>query len=224
MPVGIPKLVFQPTEDDDPRWVDLYNRLYRDRFLFLGTTITARASNTLCGLLVFLSLEDPDQDQNLYINSLGGLIMPGLAIVDAVIGVKAPVRTYCIGLCASMASMILSAGEGSKRLAFPNARVMIHSPYMGMIDDELGDVTWEAHLFIEIAEILMTIYLKLTGRPRWLLLDEMGRDHFMSPDEATVFGLIDGIYNRNRRLLDGIYSGKSTPRKIRKITDAPKKE
>lgn len=121
MPVGVPKVPFQLPEDDEASWVDLYNRLYQQRFLFLGQEVNFEVSNILVGLMVYLSLEDKSRDLHLFINSPGGEVISGMAIFDMMQVVEAEVHTVCLGLAASMGSLILVGGEFTKRLAFPHA-------------------------------------------------------------------------------------------------------
>lgn len=121
MPVGVPKVPFLIPGDEDASWIDLYNRLYQERLLFLGQGINSEISNQLVGLMVYLSLEDKTKDLYLFINSPGGEVIPGMGMFDAMHFVEAEVQTVCVGLAASMASLLLVGGEITKRLAFPHA-------------------------------------------------------------------------------------------------------
>jgi len=121
MPIGVPKVPFRLPEDDDASWVDLYNRLYQERFLFLGQEVNTEISNQLVGLMVYLSLEDKSRDLYLFINSPGGEVISGMGIFDIMQVVEADVQTVCVGLAASMGSLLLVGGEITKRLAFPHA-------------------------------------------------------------------------------------------------------
>lgn len=121
MPVGVPKVPFLVPEDEDASWIDLYNRLFHERLLFLGQEIKSEISNQLVGLMVYLSIEDKTRDLYLFINSPGGDVISGMAIFDGMHFVEAEVQTVCVGLAASMASLILVGGEITKRLAFPHA-------------------------------------------------------------------------------------------------------
>lgn len=121
MPIGVPKVPFRLPEDDDASWVDLYNRLYQERLLFLGQEVNSEISNQLVGLMVYLSLQDKNKDLYLFINSPGGEVISGMAIFDIMQLVEAEVHTVCVGLAASMGSLLLVGGEFTKRLAFPHA-------------------------------------------------------------------------------------------------------
>jgi len=121
MPIGVPKVPFRLPEDDDASWVDLYNRLFQERLLFLGQEVNSEISNQLVGLMVYLSLEDKNKDLYLFINSPGGEVISGMAIFDIMQLVEAEVHTVCVGLAASMGSLLLVGGEFTKRLAFPHA-------------------------------------------------------------------------------------------------------
>lgn len=121
MPIGVPKVPFRLPEDEDASWMDLYNRLYQERFLFLGQEVNSEISNQLVGLMVYLSLEDKSRDLYLFINSPGGEVISGMGIFDIMQVVEADVQTVCLGLAASMGSLLLVGGEITKRLAFPHA-------------------------------------------------------------------------------------------------------
>ena len=121
MPVGVPKVPYLMPGDDEASWVDLYHRLYEERLLFLGQEVNSEISNQLSGLMIFLSLQDNTKDLYLFINSPGGEVISGMAMFDTMQFVKAEVQTVCVGLAASMASLLLLGGEITKRLAFPHA-------------------------------------------------------------------------------------------------------
>lgn len=121
MPIGVPKVPFLVPGDDEASWIDLYNRLFQERLLFLGQEVNSEISNQLVGLMVYLSLEDKNKDLYLFINSPGGEVISGMAIFDTMQFVEAEVQTVCVGLAASMGSLLLVGGEITKRLAFPHA-------------------------------------------------------------------------------------------------------
>lgn len=121
MPLGVPKVPFLVPGDDEASWIDLYNRLFQERLLFLGQEVNSEISNQLVGLMVYLSLEDKNKDLYLFINSPGGEVISGMAIFDTMQFVEAEVQTVCVGLAASMGSLLLVGGEITKRLAFPHA-------------------------------------------------------------------------------------------------------
>lgn len=121
MPIGVPKVPFLLPGDDEASWIDLYNRLFQERLLFLGQEVNSEISNQLVGLMVYLSLEDKNKDLFMFINSPGGEVISGMAIFDTMQFIEAEVQTVCVGLAASMGSLLLVGGEITKRLAFPHA-------------------------------------------------------------------------------------------------------
>nr|UZC31077.1 clp protease proteolytic subunit [Medicago coronata] len=193
MPVGVPKVPYQGPEEDEASWVDLYNRLYRQRFLFLGQELNSEIANQIAGLMVFLSLEDKSQDLYLFINSPGGLIINGMLIFDIMRFVEAEVQTVCVGIAASMASLILANGEITKRLAFPNARVMIHQPASSLSEGPAGECLLDGTEIQIMRDDIAKIYVQITGKPFWQIHEDMDRDVFMSPEEAQAHGIVDMI-------------------------------
>nr|YP_009656919.1 clp protease proteolytic subunit [Medicago minima]YP_009656940.1 clp protease proteolytic subunit [Medicago minima]QCO73801.1 clp protease proteolytic subunit [Medicago minima]QCO73802.1 clp protease proteolytic subunit [Medicago minima] len=193
MPIGVPKVPFQLPEDDEASWMDLYNRLYQQRFLFLGQEVNGEISNQLVGLMVYLSIEDKSKDLSLFINSPGGEVMSGMAIFDIMELVEADVQTVCIGLAASMASLLLAKGEITKRLAFPHARVMIHQPSISLYEGQATDCILEAHEVLRMRESMTKIYVQRTGKPFWQIHKDMERDTYMSAEEAQVHGIVDMV-------------------------------
>nr|QXV93535.1 clp protease proteolytic subunit [Vatica odorata] len=195
MPIGVPKVPFQGPDDETSTWVDVYNRLYRQRSLFLCDEIDSEISNNITGIMVFLSIENPSKDQFLFINSPGGGIIPGIGIYDAIQLVPPDVHTVAIGLAASLASFILVGGTVTKRMAFPHARVMIHQPRTAFIPD--SQQTRE--FFLEVDELaamrddIIDVYVQRTGKPAWLISLDMERDVFMSATEAKAYGIVDEI-------------------------------
>nr|YP_009299523.1 clp protease proteolytic subunit [Pelargonium incrassatum]AJB99436.1 clp protease proteolytic subunit [Pelargonium incrassatum] len=209
MPVGVPKVPFlNPNPEPEPdsaveeidsmeekaTWVDLYNRLYRQRLLFLGQDLEEEIANTIVGLMIYLSIEDPYWDQTLYINSLGGLVFPGLAVYDTINFVPPEVKTVCLGIAASMASVILMGGTATERCAFPNARVMIHQPRMVDFDDRSSELGFEGDILLHLRECVIQIYLQRTNKPLWVIAIDLERDTFMSAEEAINYGIIDAVY------------------------------
>lgn len=193
MPVGIPKVPFLVPGDDDSSWVELYNRVYQERLLFLGQKIDNEAVNHIAGLMVYLSQEDKTKDINLFINSPGGDVMCGFAIYDVMQYVKAEVQTIAVGLAASMASVILSGGERTKRLAFPHAKIMIHQPASSIGDGQTGECVKDAFLMLKLHKDIVRTYAKRTGRPTWQIETDMKRDYFMSAEEAQAYGIVDMV-------------------------------
>nr|QWY89239.1 clp protease proteolytic subunit [Testulea gabonensis] len=190
MPIGVPKVPFRNPGEDDSIWIDVY-RLYRERLLFLGQDIDSEISNQLIGLMVYLSIESEAKDLYLFINSPGGWVIPGIAIYDTMQFVRPDVQTVCMGLAASMGSFILVGGKITKRLAFPHAWVMIHQPIAGFYEAQIGEFVLEAEELLKLREILTRVYSQRTGKPLWIVSEDMERDVFMSATEAQAHGIVD---------------------------------
>nr|UXP76918.1 clp protease proteolytic subunit [Acalypha australis] len=191
MPIGVPKVPFRNPGEDDSIWIDIYNRLYRERLLFLGQDVDSEISNQLIALMVYLCAESETKDLYLFINSPGGWVIPGIAIYDTMQFVRPDVQTVCMGLAASMGSVILVGGKITKRLAFPRARVMIHQPSSGYYQSKIGQFVLEAEELLKLREILTRIYAQRTGKPLWVVSEDMERDAFMSAAEAQAHGIVD---------------------------------
>nr|QQY86737.1 clp protease proteolytic subunit [Jatropha curcas] len=190
MPIGVPKVPFRNPGEDDSIWIDVY-RLYRERLLFLGQDVDSEISNQLIGLMVYLSIESETKDLYLFINSPGGWVIPGIAIYDTMQFVRPDVQTVCMGLAASMGSFILVGGKITKRLAFPHAWVMIHQPIAGFYEAQIVEFVLEAEELLKLREILTRIYAQRTGKPLWIVSEDMERDVFMSATEAQAHGIVD---------------------------------
>nr|YP_009947839.1 clp protease proteolytic subunit [Cerbera manghas]QOH92375.1 clp protease proteolytic subunit [Cerbera manghas] len=190
MPIGVPKAPFRSPGEEDASWVDL-NRLYRERFLFLGEEVESEISNQIIGLMIYLSIEDSRKELYLFINSPGGWVIPGVGIYDTMQLVRPDVNTICVGVAASMGSFILIGGEITKRLAFPRARVMIHQPASTFYDERASEFILEAEELLKLREILTKVYVRRTGKPLWIISEDMERDVFMSATEAKTYGIID---------------------------------
>lgn len=182
------------------RSYDIYSRLLKDRIIFLGTPVTDDVANSIIAQIFFLEMENPEKDIHLYINSPGGSVSAGLAIYDIMQFVKCDVSTYCIGLAASMGSLLLTAGAAGKRYVLPHARVMIHQPHiMGNgITGQVSDIEIQAREMINTKRKLTEIYVKHTGKDFDLLSHSMERDRFMSADEAKEFGLVDKVVEHRK--------------------------
>nr|YP_009688192.1 clp protease proteolytic subunit [Stryphnodendron adstringens]QEE59572.1 clp protease proteolytic subunit [Stryphnodendron adstringens] len=190
MPIGVPKVPFRSPGEEDASWIDV-NRLYRERLLFLGQVIDSAISNQLIGLMVYLSIEDDTKDLYLFINSPGGWIIPGIAIYDTMQFVKPDIQTVCMGLAASMGSLILAGGKITKRLAFPHARVMIHQPVSAFYEAQTGEFILEAEELLKLRETITRIYVQRTGKPLWVVSEDLERDVFLSAAEAQAHGIVD---------------------------------
>nr|YP_010395530.1 Clp protease proteolytic subunit [Haplophyllum dauricum]UQJ73058.1 Clp protease proteolytic subunit [Haplophyllum dauricum] len=190
MPIGVPKVPYRSPGDKHPSWVDI-NRLYRERLLFLGQMVESDISNQLIGIMVYLSIENETKDLYLFINSPGGWVIPGIAIYDTMQFVRPDVQTICMGLAASMGSFLLAAGASTKRLAFPHARVMIHQPIGAFYGTQTGEFILDTEELLRLREILTMVYVQRSGKPLWVVSEDMERDTFMSATEAQAHGLVD---------------------------------
>nr|WIV81511.1 clp protease proteolytic subunit [Paphiopedilum concolor] len=205
MPVGVPKVPFRSPGEEDAVWVDLYNRLHRERLLFLGQEVDSEISNQLAGLMVYLSIEDATRDLYLFINSPGGWVIPGIAIYDTMQFVVPDVHTICMGLAASMGSFILVGGEITKRLAFPHAWVMIHQPASSFYEAQAGEFILEAEELLKLRETLTKAYVQRTDNPLWVISEDMERDVFMSATEAQAHGIVDLVAVEDENTGDFIF-------------------
>nr|YP_009761886.1 ATP-dependent Clp protease proteolytic subunit [Bidens alba var. radiata]QIQ58772.1 ATP-dependent Clp protease proteolytic subunit [Bidens alba var. radiata]UIR98363.1 clp protease proteolytic subunit [Bidens alba var. radiata]UIR98448.1 clp protease proteolytic subunit [Bidens pilosa]UIR98618.1 clp protease proteolytic subunit [Bidens alba var. radiata] len=191
MPIGVPKVPFRSPGEEDASWLDIYNRLYRERLLFLGQEVDSEISNQLIGLMIYLSIEDDTQELYLFINSPGGWVIPGVALYDTMQFVQPDVNTICMGYAASMGSFLLVGGEITKRLAFPHARVMIHQPAASFFDISTEEFIMEVEELLKLRETLTRVYVQRTGKPLWVVSEDMERDVFMSATEAQAYGIVD---------------------------------
>jgi len=176
------------------RAYDIYSRLLRDRIIFLGDVIEDHMANLTIAQLLFLEAEDPDRDISLYINSPGGVVTAGLAIYDTMQYLRAPVSTICIGMAASMASVLLAAGAKGKRYALPNSRIMIHQG-SGGFRGNTPDVFIQVKELEKLNNINHQILAKHTGQPVEKIIKDTERDYFMAPDDAKAYGIIDEVYS-----------------------------
>ncbi len=175
------------------RAYDIYSRLLRERIVFLGGGIDDDVANLIIAQLLFLEAEDPKKDISLYVNSPGGSVTAGLAILDAMNHIKPDVSTVCVGMAASAAAVILAAGEKGKRYALPNSEVMIHQPWGGA-QGQATDIEITAKHIIATRERLNKILAKSTGQPLAKIEKDVERDYFMTADEAKKYGVIDTVY------------------------------
>nr|YP_009937072.1 clp protease proteolytic subunit [Meconopsis punicea]YP_010145208.1 clp protease proteolytic subunit [Meconopsis quintuplinervia]QGX06589.1 clp protease proteolytic subunit [Meconopsis punicea]QNT26176.1 clp protease proteolytic subunit [Meconopsis punicea]QNT26260.1 clp protease proteolytic subunit [Meconopsis punicea]QQN90360.1 clp protease proteolytic subunit [Meconopsis quintuplinervia]UER99633.1 clp protease proteolytic subunit [Meconopsis punicea] len=197
MPIGVPKVPFRIPGEEDSVWVDVYNRLYRERILFLGQQVDSEIANQLMGLMIYLTIEDDTKDVYLFINSPGGWVTPGIAMYDTMQFVQPDVHTICMGLAASMGSFVLVGGEITKRLAFPHARVMIHQPASSFYEAQTGEFVLEAEELLKLRETITRVYVQRTGNPLWAVSEDMERDVFMSATEAQAHGIVDLVAVEN---------------------------
>lgn len=174
------------------RVYDIYSRLLKENIIFIGGGIDDHTANLIVAQLLFLQSEDPKKDINIYINSPGGSVTAGLAIVDTMNHVKNPISTVCVGIAASMGAIILSAGEKGKRFALPNAEVMIHQP-MGGVEGQASDIAISAKHILATRENLYKILAKNTGKTLNQIEKDGDRDYFMTSEEAKKYGIIDKV-------------------------------
>ena len=174
------------------RAFDIYSRLLRERIIFLGTGIDDQVADALVAQLLFLEAEDPDKDIQIYINSPGGSVTAGLAIYDTMQQVSPDVVTICYGLAASMGAFLLSGGTKGKRLALPNARIMIHQP-LGGAQGQAVDIEIQAKEILYLKDTLNGLMAEHTGQPLEKIAEDTDRDYFLSPAEAVQYGLIDRV-------------------------------
>jgi len=175
------------------RGYDIYSRLLKDRIVFLGGGIDDDMANLIIAQLLFLESEDPKKDISLYVNSPGGSVTAGLAILDTMNHVKPDVSTVCVGMAASAAAVILAAGAKGKRYALPNAEVMIHQPWGGA-QGQATDIEITAKHILATRDRLNKILAKASGQPLAKIEKDVDRDYFMMADEAKKYGLVDQVY------------------------------
>ena len=192
MPIGVPKVPYQFSSAQQADWVDLYNRLYRDRVLFLCQDLGDELANQLIGIMLYLNAEDNNDGLFMYINSPGGSVTCGIGVYDAMNYVDADVTTICVGTAASMASFVLSGGEKGKRIALPHSRIMIHQPGGGS-QGQTSIVLSEADEMVRLRQEVIYIYADRTGQPPNQIVKDMNRDQFMSAREAKQYGLVDQV-------------------------------
>jgi len=174
------------------RAYDIYSRLLRENIIFLGGPIDDTVANLVIAQLLFLQSEDPKKDISIYVNSPGGSVTAGLAIIDTMNHVKNNISTVCVGIAASMGAVILSAGEKGKRFALSNAEVMIHQPLSG-VEGQASDIEISAKHILKTKENLYKIMAKNTGQPFAKIEKDGDRDFYMSADEAKKYGIIDKV-------------------------------
>jgi ATP-dependent Clp protease protease subunit len=174
------------------RAYDIYSRLLKERIVFVGTAIDDDMANLVIAQMLFLESEDPDKDVHLYINSPGGIVTSGLAIYDTMQYIRPKVSTLCMGQAASIAALLLSAGEKGKRYALPHSRILIHQP-MGGFQGQATDVDIQAKEILRLREELNTILAKHTLRPLEKIETDTERDFYMNGHQAREYGIIDEV-------------------------------
>ena len=188
---GLIPMVVEKTSGGE-RAYDIYSRLLKDRIVFVSGEIEDEMANAIVAQLLFLQAEDAKKEISMYINSPGGSVTAGLAILDTMRMVKCPVATYCVGQAASMGAILLSAGEKGKRQALPNARIMIHQPWGGA-QGKASDIEITAKEILRLKEILNGILADASGKTLEEVTKDTDRDHFMSAEEAKKWGIVDKV-------------------------------
>lgn len=174
------------------RAYDIYSRLLKDRIIFVGTPIDDNIANIVIAELLFLQMDDPNKDIDIYINTPGGSVTSGLAIYDTMQFVKPDVNTYCVGQASSMGAVLLCAGTKGKRFALPHSRIMVHQPWGG-VQGAATDIHIQANEILRLKEKLEDILVKHTGQTVEKIRTDTDRDFFMSADEAKDYGIVDTV-------------------------------
>ena len=194
----VPYVVEQTAKGE--RSYDIFSRLLKDRIIFLGEDVNPTSAGLVIAQLLFLESEDPDKEIFLYINSPGGSITDGMAIVDTMNYIKCPVATYCVGMAASMGAVLLTSGEKGRRFATPNSEILIHQPLIGGqgggISGQATEIKIHADHMIRTREKLNKLLSEKTGQPIEVIERDTERDHYMTAQEALEYGLIDGIMDK----------------------------
>ena len=194
----VPMVVEQTARGE--RSFDIYSRLLKENIIFIGTPIDDQVANLVIAQMLFLASEDPEKDISLYINSPGGSITSGLAILDTMNLVEPDIVTYCVGRAASMAAVLLASGKKGKRFALPNARVLIHQPHASGIGGQATDIDIYAKEILRMREILNKILSDATGQPLDKLQRDVDRDYILEAPQAVEYGLVDKIISsRNEK-------------------------
>jgi ATP-dependent Clp protease protease subunit len=185
-------MVIEQTSKGFERAYDIYSRLLKDRIVFIGTPVDDNVANIIIAQLLFLQMEDPEKDVNVYINSPGGSVTSGLAIYDTMQFIKPDINTYCLGQAASLGALLLAAGTKGKRHALPHARIMIHQPWGGA-QGAAADINIQAQEILRLKQKLNEILAKHTGQPIEKIEKDTDRDYFMSAEEAKAYGIVDEV-------------------------------
>ncbi|MDX2228575.1 MAG: ATP-dependent Clp protease proteolytic subunit [Leptolyngbyaceae cyanobacterium bins.349] len=192
MPIGIPSVPYRLPGSGYEQWINIYERLFRERIIFLSEEVDDGIANAIVAYLLYLDSDDQTKPIYLYINSPGGSVTAGMAIFDTMQHIKSEVVTICVGLAASMGAFLLAAGSKGKRLALPHARIMIHQP-LGGSRGQATDIEIEAKEILRIRSQLNVLLADRTGHPLEKIERDTDRDYFMSAQEAKDYGLIDQV-------------------------------
>lgn len=192
MPIGVPSVAYRMPGSPYEQWINIYERLFRERIIFLSEEVDDGIANAIVAYLLYLDSDDNSKPIYLYINSPGGSVTAGMAIYDTMQHIKSEVITICVGMAASMGAFLLAAGAPGKRMALPHARIMIHQP-LGGARGQATDIEIEAKEVVRIKHALNEMLAKHTGKPLEQIERDTDRDYFMSASEAMTYGLIDRV-------------------------------
>jgi ATP-dependent Clp protease protease subunit len=192
----VPYVIEQTSKGE--RSYDIYSRLLKDRIIMLSEDVNSASANVIIAEMLFLESEDPDKEIHFYINSPGGSIVDGMAIVDTMNYIKCPVSTICVGMAASMGSVLLACGEKGKRFATPNSEILIHQPLIGGggLSGQATDIKIHADHLVKTREKMNQLLSEKTGQPIEKIWEDTERDNYMTAEEALKYGLIDGILDK----------------------------
>ncbi|MEM6837388.1 MAG: ATP-dependent Clp protease proteolytic subunit [Cyanobacteria bacterium P01_C01_bin.120] len=192
MPIGVPSVAYRMPGSPYEQWISIYERLFRERIIFLSEEVNDGIANAIVAYLLYLDSDDNSKPIYLYINSPGGSVTAGMAIYDTIQHIKSEVITICVGLAASMGAFLLAAGSPGKRMALPHARIMIHQP-LGGARGQATDIEIEAKEVVRIKQVLNEMLAKHTGKTLEEIERDTDRDNFMSSQEAMDYGLVDRV-------------------------------
>lgn len=198
MPIGVPKVPFRMPGSSYEQWIDIEDRMFRERIIFLTEEVDDGIANALVAYMLYLDSEDNTKPIYLYINSPGGSVTAGLAIYDTMQYIKSEVVTICVGLAASMGAFLLAAGTPGKRVALPHARIMIHQPLGGTGRGQASDIAIEAKEILRIKHVLNEIMAERSGQTIEKIEQDTDRDYFLSATAAKEYGLIDRVIESHK--------------------------
>ncbi len=196
--VSMPYVVEQTSRGE--RTYDIYSRLLKENIIFLGTPIDDQVANLIIAQMLFLAAEDPERDISLYINSPGGSITAGLAILDTMNLIEPDITTYCVGQAASMAAVLLACGTKGKRFSLPNSRILIHQPSMHGLAGQATDIDIYAREILRMRESLNQILASACGQPVDKIARDVDRDYIMDPAQAVEYGMLDRVVTSSREV------------------------
>jgi ATP-dependent Clp protease, protease subunit len=193
MPIGVPSVPYRLPGSSYEQWINIYERLFRERIIFLAEEVDDGIANAIVAYMLYLDSDDQNKPIYLYINSPGGSVTAGMAIYDTMQHIKSEVVTICVGLAASMGAFLLTAGSKGKRSALPHSRIMIHQPLGGTGRRQATDIDIEARQILRVRHELNELMAHHTGQSIEQIERDTDRDNFMSAEEARAYGLIDRV-------------------------------